>query len=189
MLNELENRYDHLIDNLKRYEIRMSNAEMISRFADALPSEWDEFLNKLKNDSRFSNFYPKEFIRELKMHNYENDKEKKNLMNEREKNLEKISLDVMFEMRQRVNMCLVEKNVMKYEIKRGCYIDENMSPLDFVKIFCAGTYKTETKEISKNEESEKSETSSSETVCSKCDKSESDNVKLLKDVESLTLEN
>ncbi|MFS7913072.1 hypothetical protein Hanom_Chr02g00137391 [Helianthus anomalus] len=55
-LNELKNRYDKLLDSLKRYEIRMSNAEKISKFADALPSEWDEFLVKLKKDSRFSSF-------------------------------------------------------------------------------------------------------------------------------------
>ncbi|MFS8025077.1 hypothetical protein Hanom_Chr16g01470701 [Helianthus anomalus] len=95
----------------------------------------------------------------------------------------------MYEIRRRINICLVAKHVLKYDIKRGCYIDDNMNPLDFVKIFCAGTYKTGTEEISKNEESKKNETSNSEPVCSKCDESRADNVKLLKDVESLTLEN
>ncbi|MFS7982892.1 hypothetical protein Hanom_Chr11g00968091 [Helianthus anomalus] len=69
---------------------------------------------------------------------------------------------------------------MKYDIKRSCYIDEFMNPLDFVKIFCAGTYKTETKKESHD--------GKMIGKCSKCEKSESDNVKLLKDVESLTLE-
>ncbi|MFS7904324.1 hypothetical protein Hanom_Chr01g00034731 [Helianthus anomalus] len=72
-----------------------------------------------------------------------------------EENLDKLSLDVIVEMRKRVYVCLAAKNVMKYDIKRGCYIDENMNPLDFTKFFCAGTYKTETKKIPKNEESEK----------------------------------
>ncbi|MFS7889145.1 hypothetical protein Hanom_Chr00s000003g01603471 [Helianthus anomalus] len=76
-LDELENRFDDLLDKLKRFEIKMSDAEKISKFADALPAEWNEFLNKLKMDSRFSNFYPKEFIRELKAHNYENNRKKK----------------------------------------------------------------------------------------------------------------
>ncbi|KAJ0866272.1 hypothetical protein HanRHA438_Chr12g0549881 [Helianthus annuus] len=88
-VNELEKRYESLLDNLKRYEIRMSNAEKISKFADALPSEWDEFLIELKNDSRFSNFYPNEFINKLKTHKYENEKKKKGLMNGIEKELEK----------------------------------------------------------------------------------------------------
>ncbi|MFS8007641.1 hypothetical protein Hanom_Chr14g01263451 [Helianthus anomalus] len=43
-VNELEKWYESLLDNLERYEIRMSNAaEKISKFADALPLEWDEF--------------------------------------------------------------------------------------------------------------------------------------------------
>ncbi|MFS7953193.1 hypothetical protein Hanom_Chr07g00615681 [Helianthus anomalus] len=92
-------------------------------------------------------------------------------------------------MRRRVNMYLVAKNVIKYDTKRSCYIDEIMNPLDSVKIFCAGTNKTETEVISKNEESKKNETSRSELACSKCDESNADNVKLLKDVESLTLDN
>ncbi|MFS7938565.1 hypothetical protein Hanom_Chr05g00441231 [Helianthus anomalus] len=188
-LDELENRFQSLLDHLKRYEIGMSNAEKISKFADALPVEWNDFLMNLKKDSRFSNFYPKEFIRELKTHKFENDKKKKNLINEIEKNLDEISVDVILEMKRRVNMCLVAKNVMKYDMKRGCYINENMNPLDFVNFFCAATYKIETEVISKNEESKKNETSSSEPVCSKCDKSREDNVKLLKEVESLTLEN
>ncbi|MFS8023207.1 hypothetical protein Hanom_Chr16g01448781 [Helianthus anomalus] len=172
---------------------------------------------------------------------YENDKKKKELMNEIKKNLDKMSLDVIVEIEKRIYVCLVAKNVMKYDIKRGCYIDENMNPLDFVKFFCARTYKTETKQIPKKEESEELVSLNSEPVlnkevvvnapifdhssdeesdgesvqvektqvekipafkvekkaddiqilemCLNCEKSKSDNVKLLKDVESLTLEN
>ncbi|MFS7997296.1 hypothetical protein Hanom_Chr12g01140041 [Helianthus anomalus] len=40
----------------------MSNVEKISKFADALPAEWDEFLKTLKKDSRFSNFYSNELM-------------------------------------------------------------------------------------------------------------------------------
>ncbi|MFS8020292.1 hypothetical protein Hanom_Chr15g01413851 [Helianthus anomalus] len=123
-LDELENRFESLLDHIKRYEIGMSNAEKISKFADVLPAEWDEFLINLKKDSRFSNFYPKEFIRELKTHKYENDKKKKNLINEIEKNLDEMSVDVILEMKRRVNMCIVAKNVLKYDIKKGRYIDE-----------------------------------------------------------------
>ncbi|KAJ0532645.1 hypothetical protein HanIR_Chr09g0399261 [Helianthus annuus] len=45
------------------------------------------------------------------------------------------------------------------------------------------------KGITKIEESKKDETSKCEVVCSKCEKSEAVSVKLLKDVESLTMEN
>ncbi|MFS7906106.1 hypothetical protein Hanom_Chr01g00055421 [Helianthus anomalus] len=72
-----KNQFDDLIDKLKRYEIRMTKAEHILKFADALPTEWNEFLLKLKKDSRFSKLYPKEFINELKTHKYENDKTRK----------------------------------------------------------------------------------------------------------------
>ncbi|MFS7998264.1 hypothetical protein Hanom_Chr12g01151631 [Helianthus anomalus] len=78
---------------------------------------------------------------------------------------------------------------MKYDFRRGCFLDENLNPADMVKIFLAGTYKTKTKDMSKNEEFKKDETSKCEVVCSKCDKFEANNVKLLKDVESLILEN
>ncbi|MFS7998588.1 hypothetical protein Hanom_Chr12g01155661 [Helianthus anomalus] len=94
-LEELENRFGILVDHLKRFEITMKNTEKISKFADALPAEWDEFLINLKKDSRSSKFYPGEFFRELKTHVYEIEKKKKGLINDIEKNLEKISLDVV----------------------------------------------------------------------------------------------
>ncbi|XP_021980031.1 uncharacterized G-patch domain protein DDB_G0278987-like [Helianthus annuus] len=65
-----------------------------------------------------------------------------------------MELDVIAEIDKRIRVCLATKR----------------------------TYKMETKEISKKEES------SSESVCTKCEKSEADNIKLLKNVESLTLE-
>ncbi|MFS7934658.1 hypothetical protein Hanom_Chr05g00394221 [Helianthus anomalus] len=130
-VNELEERYGKLLDSLKRYEIRLSNAEKISKFADALPSEWDEFLIKLKQDSRFSKFYLKEFTKELKIHDYEINKKKKNLINDIEKNLDKISLDVILEINRRINIFLAAKNVKIYDIKSGCYIDKNINPLHF----------------------------------------------------------
>ncbi|MFS8001454.1 hypothetical protein Hanom_Chr13g01190561 [Helianthus anomalus] len=91
-------------------------------------------------------------------------------------------------MKRRVNVCLAAKSNLKYGMKRGCYMDENANPLDFVKIFCAGTYKLEAEKVPKFEESVKIGSSISESACSKCDKSEADKVKLLKDAESLTLE-
>ncbi|MFS8022455.1 hypothetical protein Hanom_Chr16g01439621 [Helianthus anomalus] len=178
-LEKLEERFDDIIDKLKIFEVKKSDAEKISMFADALPAEWNEFLNKLKKDSRFLKLHPKDFIRELKNHSYENYKKKKNLINETKKNIDEMDLDVIFEINERIRVCLAAKHFLKYDIKRGCYIDENMNPLNFFNVFHAGTFR---KESIKKE-------SSSETVCSKCDKSEADNVKLLKNVESLTLEN
>ncbi|MFS8026478.1 putative transcription factor interactor and regulator CCHC(Zn) family [Helianthus anomalus] len=78
----------------------------------------------------------------------EEKKKKKELIDEIERNSEKISLDEFIELVNRV--------------REG---------------------------ITKIEESKKDETSKCEVVCSKCEKSEADSVKLLKDVESLTLEN
>ncbi|MFS7917393.1 hypothetical protein Hanom_Chr03g00188491 [Helianthus anomalus] len=81
-VNELEKRYECLLDNLKKYEIRMSKVEHISKFADALPAEWNEFLIQLTKDSKFSNFYPDDFTSKLKIHNYENNKKKTDLIKE-----------------------------------------------------------------------------------------------------------
>ncbi|KAJ0599019.1 hypothetical protein HanIR_Chr03g0100111 [Helianthus annuus] len=72
---------------------------------------------------------------------------------------------------------------MKYDIKRGCYIDNNGNPLDFVKIFCAGTIREKEEDTSKAKESVKNA-----TVCFKCDSFKIDYDKLLKNVESLTSE-
>ncbi|MFS7975825.1 hypothetical protein Hanom_Chr10g00885251 [Helianthus anomalus] len=104
------------------------------------------------------------------------------MINEMEKNLQKLELDVIAEIDKRIRVVLATKSILKYDIKRKYYTDETMNPFDFVKLFCAGTYKMETKEISMKEES------NSESVCNKCDKSEANNIKLLKNVESLTLE-
>ncbi|MFS7992394.1 hypothetical protein Hanom_Chr12g01081711 [Helianthus anomalus] len=84
----------------------MSDAEKISKFADALPAEWDECLKNLKRDSGFSKLSLNGFISKLETHKYENDKKKKVLINDIEKDLEKISLDVIIEMRRTVNVCL-----------------------------------------------------------------------------------
>ena len=62
-------------------------------------------------------------------------------------NLDKINLDVITEINKRICICFGAKQNMKYDYKRGCYIDENLKPLDFVKIVCAGTYKAEINEI------------------------------------------
>ncbi|MFS7985194.1 hypothetical protein Hanom_Chr11g00995671 [Helianthus anomalus] len=55
-LNQLKNRYDELLDNLKEFKIRKLNPEQISKFAEALPLEWDDFLIELKKDSSFQVF-------------------------------------------------------------------------------------------------------------------------------------
>ncbi|MFS7958810.1 hypothetical protein Hanom_Chr08g00683091 [Helianthus anomalus] len=89
-------------------------------------------------------------------------------MNKIKGKLDKMTLDVIYEMNRRVDVCLAAKSNLIYDNKRGFYIDENANPLYFVKIFCAGTYKIEKKEISKNEESENLGSSNSESVCSKC---------------------
>ncbi|MFS7987877.1 hypothetical protein Hanom_Chr11g01028001 [Helianthus anomalus] len=65
-LDHLANRYQVLLDQLKDHEIRISDAEKVSKFTDALPAEWDEFLKNLKKDYSFSKFYLKGFISNLK---------------------------------------------------------------------------------------------------------------------------
>ncbi|MFS7917091.1 hypothetical protein Hanom_Chr03g00184961 [Helianthus anomalus] len=77
-------------------------------------------------------------------------------------NLDKMNLDVIDEINRRIIVCWTAKRYLIYDNKRGCYIDKNANPLDFVKIFCAGTYETETKQVPKNEESVKLGSSNSD---------------------------
>ncbi|MFS7947033.1 hypothetical protein Hanom_Chr06g00543261 [Helianthus anomalus] len=139
-LDELENSFEALIDNLRKKNIRVSMDEKISKWTDALPAKWDEFLMELKKKPSFPELYPKEVINEIKAKFRKECLKKRELIDEMEKNLNKISLDVINEINKRVYICLAAKDFMKYDIKRGCYIDENMNPLDFVKNFCEGTY-------------------------------------------------
>ncbi|KAF5821213.1 hypothetical protein HanXRQr2_Chr01g0011201 [Helianthus annuus] len=101
-------------------------------------------------------------------------------------NLEDLSLDVIKEINKRINVCWAAKRNFIYDMKRGCYIDDNENPIDFVTIFGAGTYKIEKEQVPKVEEFVKYETSNSASVCFKCDNFKTENDKLLKDAESLT---
>ncbi|MFS7888598.1 hypothetical protein Hanom_Chr00s000001g01597101 [Helianthus anomalus] len=178
-LEKLEKRFYELIIRIEKHGIWVSNDERISKFVDALPLELKKCAQNLKRDSSLSCYDLKSFINILKDHKRDEESRKLMLMDEMRRELEKINLDVINEMRKRISVCLAAQNDMKYDIKRGCYIDEYMNPLNFVKIFCAGTYKIETKkEVVDREINGK---------CSKCEKSIADNVKLMKDVESLTL--
>ncbi|MFS7951727.1 hypothetical protein Hanom_Chr07g00598541 [Helianthus anomalus] len=140
-LDDLEKRFNRLIDHLNEHNIILSEAEIVSKFANALPVECDEFLENLKRNIIFSKLPLYKFISKLKTHRYDNERKKKELMTELEKNLKEISLNVLVEIRRRFYECLAAKRKLNYDMKRGCYIDENMNPFDFVKLFCAGTYK------------------------------------------------
>ncbi|MFS8017335.1 hypothetical protein Hanom_Chr15g01379141 [Helianthus anomalus] len=185
-VKEMKSRFDYLVDKLKTFEIKLT---------DALPAEWDDVLKKIKQESEFSKLHPSDFIDKLTSHSYENSDKKKELINKIKRNLdeldlgnlEKMNLDVIAEIDRRICICFAAQRIMRYDNKRGCYIDNNLNPLDFVKKICAVT-RTETEQVSKNEESVKLGSSNSESVCSKFDKFEADNVKLLNDAESLTLE-
>ncbi|MFS8023816.1 hypothetical protein Hanom_Chr16g01455961 [Helianthus anomalus] len=79
-LNQLKKRYDILLNNLKEFKIRKLNAGQISKFVEALPLEWDEFLIELKKNSRFSSFYLHEFVYELQIRDCEINKKRKDLI-------------------------------------------------------------------------------------------------------------
>ncbi|MFS7953365.1 hypothetical protein Hanom_Chr07g00617681 [Helianthus anomalus] len=167
-VDDLVNRYNVLLSHLKDHEIFLTDAEKVSKFADVLPIEWSEFVKNLRKDSNFSKLHLKGFISKLKTHEYENGKKRKELIKVLETHLVDISLDVIDEMNKRVVECIRAKYVMKYNNKRGYYLDENANPLDFIKIFCAGTFRTKEEEASKVEEYVKFGSSSSNSVCSKC---------------------
>ncbi|MFS7911116.1 putative transcription factor interactor and regulator CCHC(Zn) family [Helianthus anomalus] len=168
---------------MKDHEIYPSNAEKLEKFANALPIEWGECLKNLRKDSNFSKLPLNQFISKLKAHELETRKKKKEMIKVLENYMLDVSLDVFEEMIIRIGKCIRAKHVLKYDLKRGCYINNNGNPLDFVNMFCAGTF------IAKEEESPKAEESvKNETMCSKCDNVKTDNDKLVKVIGSLASE-
>ncbi|KAJ0842704.1 putative transcription factor interactor and regulator CCHC(Zn) family [Helianthus annuus] len=195
-LKEMKKRFDYMIERLKSFDINLTDTEQTLKLEAALSAEWDDVLKELKQKPKFSKLHPSDFINKLQKRYYKNLDKKKILMNRVQENLEnlnlgnldKINLDVITEIDKRICICYGAKHNMRYDYKRGCYIDENLKPLDFVKIVCAGTYKKETKDTPKNEESVEVGYSSSASACSKCDSFKTDNEKLIKNAESLALE-
>ncbi|KAJ0496012.1 hypothetical protein HanIR_Chr12g0615361 [Helianthus annuus] len=182
-LDDLKNRYSVLLNYMKDHEIYPSNLEKLEKFADALPIEWGECLKNLRENSNFSKLPLNQFISKLKAHELEVRKKKKDLIKVLEYNVLDLSSDVIEEMHKRVTKCIRTKHVLKYDFKRGCYIDNNGNPFDFIKLFCAGTLIAKEEETSKAEESVKNE-----TMCSTCDNFKTDNDKLVRDIESLAFE-
>ncbi|KAJ0899256.1 hypothetical protein HanRHA438_Chr08g0366421 [Helianthus annuus] len=187
-LDDLEKRFDRLIDYLKDNQIVITKADKISKFANGLSAERDDCLKTLRENYNFSQLSLNKFIRKLKNHDYENYQKKREILDKIKMNLEDLSLDVIKEINKRINVCWAAKRNLVYDMKRGCYIDNNRNPLDLVTIFGAGTYQIEREHVPKVEESVKNETSCSETICFKCDSFKTENDKLLKDAESLTSE-
>ncbi|KAJ0621847.1 hypothetical protein HanIR_Chr01g0013321 [Helianthus annuus] len=188
-LNEMEARFKILTDNLWRTGIRMSTDEHILKLTTALPAKWDEFMVELKGKDFFQELNPHQFFNEVYAECRKEEKKRREFLNEIGKNLQELELDVITEIDKRVRICLATKRILKYDIKRKCYIDESMNPFNFVKLFGAGTYKTVKDQESKIEESVKNDSSSSASVCSKCDSFKTENDKFWKDAESLTSEN
>ncbi|KAJ0457967.1 hypothetical protein HanIR_Chr15g0779801 [Helianthus annuus] len=182
-LDDLKDRYDVLLNYLKDHEIYPSTAEKLEKFADALPIEWSECLKNLREDSNFSKLPLNQFISKLKAHELEVSKKKKEMVKVLEYNMLDLDTDVIEEMYKRVAKCVRAKNVLKYDFKRGCYIDNVGNPLDFVKLFCAGKFMESGEKAPKAEESMKNE-----TMCSTCDNFKTDNDKLVRDIESLASE-
>ncbi|KAF5822344.1 hypothetical protein HanXRQr2_Chr01g0025371 [Helianthus annuus] len=198
----------------------MSDAEKISKFVDALSSEWNEALIEVKKDSSFPRFTLNEFVNKLQEHKTEI--KKKNLtfefVNFKIKD-DELEIDVIRRFRR------LMQEIRDYRIPRACEVNkeklmESLSS-DWNKVFKESDWDKVFKELedtqaltdieakawkrwSIQQEKEKNEvqngevkesnastnkTSCSEPVCSNCEKSRSDNVKLLRNVESLTLEN
>ncbi|MFS7931647.1 putative transcription factor interactor and regulator CCHC(Zn) family [Helianthus anomalus] len=187
-LNEMEARFKVLTDNLWRTGVRMTNDEHISKLTTALPAKWDKFMVELKQKDFFPELFPRQFFNEVRGEFYKEEKKRRDFLSEMEKNLNELELDVLIEVDRRICVFLATKRILKYDIKRKFYIDDNINPIDFVKLFRAGTDKMETKDAPKDEESVETGSSSSASVCSKCDSFKTENDKLLKDAESLTSE-
>ncbi|MFS7910519.1 putative transcription factor interactor and regulator CCHC(Zn) family [Helianthus anomalus] len=144
------------------------------------------FLKNLKENSNFSKLTLCKFISKLKDHDYENYQKKREILDKIKMNLDDLNLDEIIEIYKRINVCRAAKGKSVYDMKRGCYIDDNRNPLDLVTIFGTCTYQIEKEHVPKVGESVKNETSCSETVCFECDNFKTDNDKLMKDAESLT---
>ncbi|KAJ0548305.1 hypothetical protein HanIR_Chr08g0382231 [Helianthus annuus] len=123
-VKEMGKRFDYLMYKLKSFGIKLTDTEKVSKLADALPTEWDEVLEKLKQKPKFLKLHPSNFISKLQKRHYENSDKKKLLMNKiignlnemNLGNLDKINLDVISEIDRRICVCLSAKDVMKYDI-------------------------------------------------------------------------
>ncbi|MFS7936282.1 putative transcription factor interactor and regulator CCHC(Zn) family [Helianthus anomalus] len=186
-LKEIENRFKILTDIMWNRGIKLSNDEYLSKLTTALPAKWDEFVVELKQKDFFPKLSPHQFFNEIRAEYYKEERKRREFLAEMEKNLHRLEMDVLIEVDRRVCDFLATKSILKYDIKRKCYIDDNMNPFDFVKLFRAGIDKMETKDTPKIEESIEFESSSSASACSKCDNLKTDNDKLVKDAESLVL--
>ncbi|KAJ0526796.1 putative transcription factor interactor and regulator CCHC(Zn) family [Helianthus annuus] len=168
----LKERFWELIIKLDKHKVWYSTDDKKLKFVEALPLEWNKFVNnELKRDSRLSRIDLRSLLNTVTNHQFHENADKRKLLDDLKEESGKIDLNIIIEIRKRIDVCLAAKKNMRYDIKRGCYIDKDSNPLDFVKLFCAGTYEKMIEDGSK------------------CEKSEADSMKLLKDVESLTLEN
>ncbi|KAJ0939039.1 hypothetical protein HanRHA438_Chr02g0056561 [Helianthus annuus] len=91
-LDDLEKRFDRLIDYLKENQIVITEADKISKFANGLSAEWDDCLKNLRENYNFSQISLNKFIRKLKNHDYENYEKKRDVLDKIKMKLEDLNL-------------------------------------------------------------------------------------------------
>ena len=96
----LKERFYELIIKLEKHKIYHSNDERISKFVDALPLEWDKFVNGLKRDSRLSRFDLRSFINTITNHRSDENSIKRKLLDEIKEESKNINLNVIIEIRK-----------------------------------------------------------------------------------------
>ena len=71
-LNDITNRYYHLMCEMRAFGVPTSQQEMVARFADALPPKWGSFIEQLKHTGTLNTVNIYEFIEKLE---HKNDQE------------------------------------------------------------------------------------------------------------------
>ncbi|KAJ0827589.1 hypothetical protein HanRHA438_Chr17g0827631 [Helianthus annuus] len=78
----LKERFWELIIKLEKHKIYHSKDERILKFVDALPLEWDKFVNELKRDSSLLRFDLRSFINTITSHQFHGNADKRKLLDE-----------------------------------------------------------------------------------------------------------
>src|ERR1044071_2707712 len=64
-LRDLTARYYHLMSEMYQYGVLFSSADLVERFAEALPPHWNQWLDILKSSNAYQTHTINEFITEL----------------------------------------------------------------------------------------------------------------------------
>jgi len=64
-LRDMQSRFYHLMNELRKHQINYTTPELIERFADALPPHWTQYVDMLKELGQYESLSIADFLRKL----------------------------------------------------------------------------------------------------------------------------